>query len=225
MNPMQWIYIYGLIDPESGELRYIGKSIDPKSRLANHMREVSNCHRSHWIQSLKAKGMKPDIVIIESIRVMWPRQVEEKYWIKYFRDRGFNLVNNTDGGDGVPGLPEETRKKISSTWKGQKHTPESVEKIKASLRGRKASDETREKMSQAHSGRTITWGEKISESLRKLTAEDVQEILRRLQCGERVGRLAKEYGVHRTTLSKIKMGTYHDGFGTRDGKNLDDGQR
>lgn len=47
------VYIYGLTDPITEEIRYIGKSIRPTERLSNHCNEKSNCHRSNWIQSLK----------------------------------------------------------------------------------------------------------------------------------------------------------------------------
>ena len=64
-------YIYGLVDPETTEIRYIGKTIRPKERLQNHMNEVSNCHRSNWLQSLKRKGLKAEMVI----RIVTGKQV------------------------------------------------------------------------------------------------------------------------------------------------------
>ena len=66
--------------------------------------------------------------------------------------------------------------------------------------------------------REITWGDKISETLRKLSQEDQQDIINRLNNGELVKNLAEEYGVHRTTISKIKKGVYGLKY---DGKNLD----
>ena len=57
-------------------------------------------------------------------------------------------------------------------------------------------------------GRVIGWSTKISEANRKLDAKEISEIQRRLSCGEKVCVLAADFGVHRTTLSKVKAGTY-----------------
>lgn len=206
------VYIYALVDPESGLIRYIGKSERPAERLQNHMNERSNCHRSHWLQSLKARGLRAEMLILERIDGSWPWQHSERRWIAYGKANGWPLVNNTNGGDGVNGLPADVRAKMAATWIGRKHKPESIKKMIATKRENGAfntSDETRARMSVAHTGRKITWGDKLSEALRKLTDERVKKIMSRLQSGERVVDLAKEFGVHRTTISKIKMGAYY----------------
>lgn len=209
------VYIYALVDPETGDIRYIGKSIRPAERLQNHMNEVSNCHRSHWLQSLKAFGLRPSMLILERIVGEWPWQHSERAWIAYGRANGWPLTNNTNGGDGVEGLPAETRAKMAATWKGRKHKPETIKKIVSTRKANGSyatSDETRARMSAAHTGREITWGDKLSAALRKLDDEQVNQIKGRLSAGERVIDLAREFGVHRTTVSKIKMGTYHDKY-------------
>lgn len=202
------VFIYALVDPENGDIRYIGKSIRPEQRLQNHMNEVSNCHRSHWLQSLKRQALKPDLIILEEIRGAWPWQHSERYWIARGRREGWPLTNSTDGGDGVPGLPEETRKRMAAVWKGRKHTPEACKRIGDSKRGVVHSDATKAKMSVAHSGREIKWIGKISDSLRKLTNDQMVEITQARANGEKVQALADRYGVHRTTISKIATGTY-----------------
>lgn len=208
------VYIYALVDPETGEIRYIGKSIRPAERLQNHMNERSSCHRSHWLQSLKARGLVADLIILERIDGAWPWQHSERRWIAYGRRNGWRLTNNTDGGDGVEGLPEETRAKMASVWTGRKHKPESIEKMLATKKANayRTTEETRARMSAAHTGREITWGDKLSASLRRLSGEQVEEIKRRFAAGDRTTDLAKEYGVHRTTITKIKMGTYYDKY-------------
>lgn len=202
------IFIYGLFDPESGMIRYIGKSIRPEERLRNHMQDKSKCHRSHWLRSLKSKGMKPGMIFLEQVSGEWPWQESERFWISYGKRNGWPLTNNTDGGDGVPGLPAETRERMRKTWLGRKHRPESLLKIGAATAARRHSDETKARMSAARKGCVITWGAKISEATRKLSHEQVGVIAGRLANGEKGIVLAREYGVHRTTLSKIKMGVY-----------------
>ena len=203
------VYIYGLTDHETGEVRYIGKSIRPFERLQNHMNEKSNCHRSHWLQSLKKRGLKPGLVIFERIIGAWPWQHSERYWIAYGRRKGWRLTNNTSGGDGVPDLPPETRAKMAAVWKGRKHSPETAEKLRNYRLGVLHSDETKAKMSAAHKGRKITWGDKISQATTSLTVDQVDEIKAAISNGAKVKDLADQYGRHRTTISKIKMGTYN----------------
>jgi hypothetical protein len=206
----RWVptHIYALLDPETGAPRYIGQTIRPKERLQNHMNEISNCHRSHWLQSLKRRGLKPEMVTLATVEGGWPWQLEERWWIALGRRLGWPLTNNTSGGDGVPDLPPETRARMASVWRGRKHKPESIQKLKAARALRVCTDETRAKMSAAQSGRKILWADKIAAAVRKLSAEQVAEVRRRLAAGEKGKDLAVEYGVHRTTISKIKMGAY-----------------
>lgn len=203
------VYIYGLTDPETGEVRYIGKSIRPTERINNHMNERSNCHRSHWLQSLKSRDLWPGLVIFEIIGGAWPWQHSERYWIAYGRKMGWRLTNNTSGGDGVPDLPAETRARMAAVWRGRKHSPETIEKMRAISGSRTHSQETRAKMSKAHKGRKMTWGHKLSQITSSLTENQVGDIKEALANGEKVKDLAAKYNRHRTTISKIKMGTYH----------------
>jgi hypothetical protein len=202
------VYIYGLIDPETGLIRYIGKSTRPIERLRAHCRERSACHRSNWLQSLATRGLEPEMVILERIEGAWPWQISERYWIAFARYHGWPITNNTSGGDGVRDLPEEARRKIAATWKGRKHKAETIEKLQAARRLRTTTDDTRAKMSKAHRGRVITWGAKISEATRRLSPVEVALIRGQLAAGALVKVLAGIHGVHRTTISKIKKGAY-----------------
>lgn len=203
------VFIYGLTDPESGAIRYIGKSTRPVERLTNHMNDRSRCHRTNWLREIKARGQRPGMVILERVDGAWPWQESERFWIAYARSNGWPLTNNTSGGDGVPDLPTESRARIASTWKGRKHKTDSIEKMRAASAGRKHSNETKARMSAAHKGRQIKWIDKVAASLRKLSDEQAASIHARLMAGEGTCALAKEFGVHRTTISKIKMGTYY----------------
>lgn len=202
-------FIYGLKDPRTGDIRYIGKSIRPLERLENHINEpATKCHRSNWLKELKRLGLRPDMVLLEMVVGEWPWQEAERFWIARGRALGWPLTNNTDGGDGVCGLPPESRERIRRTWLGRKHKPETLLKLSARRRGRIVTEETRAKHSRSMKGRKITWLDAIAESNRKLSPLQAEEIKRRLEAGEMNRDLAREYGVHRTTLSKIKTGTY-----------------
>jgi hypothetical protein len=66
----------------------------------------------------------------------------------------------------------------------------------------------KEAMRKKMTGRVITWGAKLSEALKKLTPEQCLDILKRTAKGEKVIHLAAEFGVHRTTISKVKRNQY-----------------
>lgn len=206
---MKPVKIYILVDPRDNAIRYVGKTTQKLStRLSAHLRENSKCHRCNWIKNLKACDLKPRIVVLEELCGEWPWQEAEKFWIKFLKLNGHNLTNNTSGGDGVPDLPKETREIITSAWRGRKHSKETIEKLKHCRKNFHHTEATKKKMSKAHKGREIKWVDKIAKKLQKLTNDDIVTIKARLEKGEKVCNLAKEYNVHRTTLSKIKMGTY-----------------
>lgn len=209
---MNTIFIYFLAESDTGEVRYVGKTINPPKRLQSHCNDRSKCHRANWIQALKDRGARPEMVIVEEIHGDWPWQESERYWIAFAKACGCQLVNGTDGGDGVSNLSGESRERMLRTWLGRKHSERTKLKISESWKHRVVSDETKAKMSASQRGRLITWGDSISESLRKITASQQEEIKARIKSGCKVCDLAKEFGVHRTTISKIKMGTYNEKY-------------
>lgn len=96
------VYIYGLREPHTGLIRYIGKTTNPRRRWLNHLCEKSHCRRTYWIRSLLRRKFRPELVIIEEIRGAWPWQESERFWISFAKANGWPLVNMTSGGDGVP---------------------------------------------------------------------------------------------------------------------------
>lgn len=95
-------------------VRYIGKTINSlESRLNDHLadaRKGINTHKANWIRQMLDRGELPSITLIA--KVDGDGNKEEIAWIKYFRDHGIELTNNTEGGEG--GNPSrESRKKNS----------------------------------------------------------------------------------------------------------------
>ena len=80
-------YIYALEDPNTNEVRYIGKSDAPKSRCANHLamsKADVNIHKKRWIAKLKRNGQKPNLIILERVPEReW--QDRERWWIQHGR--------------------------------------------------------------------------------------------------------------------------------------------
>jgi len=181
-----FVFIYVLKDPTTGEIRYVGKTNNPKTRLTKHCAEKGRNHRVHWIQRLKLLGQVPVFEILDEVPIEHWQQWEVA-WIEYFREQGCNLVNGTNGGEGVtqtpevrvkignanrgrklPPISEETRRKLSVASTGRKLPPKSPEakaKISAANRGRKKppmSIETRAKLSSALKGNKNGLGVKRS---------------------------------------------------------------
>lgn len=89
-------FIYGLVDPTTQRLRYVGRTIQPlEMRLRNHIdvsRRKSNSAKSQWIRSLLAAGFKPEIFEIERVSVEASPEAEG-VWMAYFRYVGAELLN------------------------------------------------------------------------------------------------------------------------------------
>lgn len=58
---MNKTFIYTLKDPITDEIRYVGKSDDPKNRLVEHLKKskYNKTHKNNWIISLLDKDLKP----------------------------------------------------------------------------------------------------------------------------------------------------------------------
>lgn len=104
-------FIYMLIDPRDDEIRYIGKANDVLSRLGGHLRDASR-RRSRvyaWINELVASGHSPVVATLDRIP-MEEWQDAERFYIKEYRDCGFDLLNISAGGN-EPGLNAEALKR------------------------------------------------------------------------------------------------------------------
>lgn len=202
------IYIYGLIDPFTSKVRYIGKTVKLKQRLDNQCNEKSKTYRSNWIQSLLKKGKKPVQVILQTLQDNEDWQFAERRWIYVAKKYGWNLVNTTDGGDGVLNLSGESKERMLKTWVGRKHKPESIEKMRKANSGRIKTDLSKDKLSSNMAGRKVTWKDKLQYANRKFDEQKLQQIITDLSNGMKVIDAALKYKVHRTTVTKIKNGSY-----------------
>lgn len=135
------IFIYALKHPITKEIRYIGKSINPKRRIYQHINNFKgNSYKNNWIKSLLKENLKPELEILEICsQLNWCER--ETFYISFYP----NLTNSTSGGqDGR--LNEEVRKKLSELNKGENNPNY----------GKKASLETWQKLSAIHKGKKQT---------------------------------------------------------------------
>jgi len=111
--------IYGLCSSEDYLIRYIGyTSISIDDRAKKHYYESGTTKKNNWIKSIKSKEHRLIPILIDEYENRRDALKMEICYIKTFKSFGANLVNGTDGGDGVTMTPE-IRKKISEANKGK----------------------------------------------------------------------------------------------------------
>jgi len=171
------VHIYTLADPRSGEVRYVGKTkFSLNARLMGHLNDKHKCHKTHWINSLKANGIKPSIEIIEESNLEnW--QEAERFWIASLRQIGCRLTNQKEGGEGGS-LSFESRQKMSLWQTGRKLSASHIENMRIASTGRKHTQETKAKISQSGKGRKMPLEiiERIKASKRKNPAKTIAAI-------------------------------------------------
>ena len=145
-------FIYGLVDPRTDEVRYIGYSKNPWERLKQHIEDKRKYHKVFWINKLNIIGLEPKIKLIEIINIK-DRSIKERYWIKCYKDIGSRLVNSTDGGEGGRTFPIGTEnprkgKKMNLTDEQRKQYSLSHIGLKPCL-GRKMPNECKIKISES----------------------------------------------------------------------------
>lgn len=201
-------FVYGLTDPNSGEVRYIGKSIRPNRRHREHMEPCSLrsvTRKNGWLKSILKTGDEPGMVILSQVPVTLLDE-EEMRIIGLFRDLGFDLVNGTNGGDGGAVTDPDARRRISEAHRGKTLSPEHRRLIGESNRGKKMSPEARQRQSVAQQrrcdeGRSAR-GEGIASSV--LTENDVREIRRLYEVGNLTNtEIAAQFGVTKTNVGYI----------------------
>lgn len=148
--------IYGLIDPRTLLIRYVGRSSSgvsrPKSyKNPSNLSMRTSMHLTRWLKGLLAAGLLYEVVVLEELTSADRLNEAEKRWIAYGRLSAWPLVNLTAGGEGLSGykLSPETKAKISAAHKGRIQSPESRAANARAQLGRKHSKETRRKMSQS----------------------------------------------------------------------------
>lgn len=109
---MSIVHIYGLVDPRTNEIFYIGYSNNIEKRFLQHLntngrKREKNLYKDNVINSIIRLNLKPKIKIIdecnfeydESLK-MYKHEILEKHYIEKYRNDGVKLTNLTDGGDG-----------------------------------------------------------------------------------------------------------------------------
>lgn len=111
--------IYALGEPDTREIRYIGKTVRIARRYRDHITESpkKKTHLGNWLRKVLSRGEKPVLTRLCEVPDELGSQAEMLF-IKLARDGGMNLVNSTDGGEGITMTPE-IRSKIGDKNRGR----------------------------------------------------------------------------------------------------------
>jgi len=181
-------FIYALKELAPGEffstkIRYVGKANDPYKRFEEHCQTKEKCHRGNWIRSLPGRGLFLQLEVLDEVpESEW--EFFEKAYIKVYREAGYNLVNVTDGGEGVT-MTLEIREKLrisalgNSRALGAVRSKETREKIRNFQTGKHHSPEAKEKMSKSHRGKTHSL-----ETLEKMRLPQIGKVYKNNTSGE-----------------------------------------
>lgn len=167
--------IYGLLDPVTEQVRYVGKSKMGIKRAKHHAQpsalNVDRTHKGNWIRKLQKDGLLYEIKILEGgvEDLTWREQV----WIAYGRGLGWPLTNITCGGEPGPD--------------GYKWTPEHRAKISAANRGRQLTKDQRHRFLEAVANWQMTPGRAVA--LEKATSawrgrHHTEESKKRISAGQ-----------------------------------------
>jgi hypothetical protein len=171
-DPLRSVFIYALLDPRDGAVRYVGKSARLDERFQQHLHKKStNPHKDAWISQLRGLGMIPHLVLLEEcLQCRW-RQCE-RFWEVWFRNQGCRLININECGYGPnPAcMTEEFRAKARENWRSNVkmqerwredvqrrwQDPEYRERQIEALKRRWEDPAFREKMIALHQGKIVS---------------------------------------------------------------------
>jgi hypothetical protein len=182
--------IYGLIDPQTLFIRYIGQSSSGLSRPQSHLRYGSHVPKTHcgrWIRALQRIGTNADLCVLQICEQRVDLDLAEIWWISFGRACGWPLINHTAGGNSGE-RTEESRALISQRTRESWQDPdiraarveslsvprgpmsdEHRDKIAVRNLGREVSSDTRDKIAASLLGHGVSaeTRKKISETLKR----------------------------------------------------------
>ena len=148
--------IYGLCESGTDRVRYIGvTALDISDRRDQHVKESkreTGTHKRHWIRAALDAGRTIDATTLDGAPAGPDALWLERLWIAVYRACGAPLVNAIDGGHGTLNPTAETRRKLSKSHLGRRHTEETKlrmrkpKKYPEGRRSRQVTEQFRERM-------------------------------------------------------------------------------
>lgn len=137
--------VYGLCSSESGEVRYVGQTIQRlTNRLKFHLHSANHDTTpvARWMKREIDRGHEILIFALENNAIL---NESECRYIAWYREHGLHLLNLTEGGEGTVGhsgnkgirRPDlACRNRLGKGKPGHPSTPEINAKISAAQKGR-----------------------------------------------------------------------------------------
>lgn len=95
--PDRDVSIYVLKEPDTGEVRYVGRSVDPFTRFSHHLtfdpRQPRLSAKEEWVCQLRAQGKQPVLEVVATTKWSVQRRVELE-WIRRMLADGARLTNS-----------------------------------------------------------------------------------------------------------------------------------
>lgn len=209
--------IYGLADPITKEIRYIGKSSSGMNRPKQHFSKSSvekRSYKSSWMQSLLKEGKQPEIIILDDTPTDYEELSSlEVEWIKRKKEEGCPLTNLTDGGEGTRGYKhsELTRKLLSSLKIGKPGIKGIPSPVKGVRRGA-FSDEHKMRLSLGQKRRYQDNPEQLDVALNNLKKARIKQKVK-IKCSngsiyESITAAARSLLLHKPNLIAVLKGRY-----------------
>jgi hypothetical protein len=212
--------VYGLVSSHEPErVRYIGQTtLLPAVRLRIHLQSAKRRPRQavqRWINKHLADG---HTILMLILKTDAEYHRDEQAMISAYRAAGADLMNLTDGGEGVFGYrhtPEEcARRGAANSVRARNRSPEVAAEINRrtseTLKGRPIPAEVRAKMAAARIGeKNHFFGKHHAEASRianakaraKLTDDQVKDMRRRRAAGETQAALGVAFGISQAQVS------------------------
>ena len=189
------LYVYGLLDPETKIIRYVGQTNKLQKRLNDHISEAKYSskfnRKNNWIRFLLKNNLKPEMIVLEEFKDRYSCNKGEVFHISQLLDCGFDLTNATSGGDSFYTRSAESIQRASNSKLGKKLSEETKYKMKESAKKRINPDEIERLRSISNGTPPNFKGEEVLNS--KLKEKDVIYIRRQLNSGLRLTDICKEF--------------------------------
>lgn len=213
-RPEKNIFVYGLIDPNTKELKYVGITIEGFRRFQNHFCKKSRFNPvKKWIQGLRENGQIFDIVYLEYFNTDGEHLDEaEEFWISYFKSIGCELLNVTHGRRSFNFFQHaDTHRYMSKIMKESHNTPEMKRRISEATCAAMTPEVIAKMSKSAQKPKSVSHAANIKAGQTKkfglIVQDETGRIFNSLQ------EAADFYGMHKSTVQKAVYGAVKSAHG------------
>jgi predicted GIY-YIG superfamily endonuclease len=109
-NHHQPEYIYYLVCPIDGKVKYVGKTKNPKARYTMHIKKLdkTNTPKRQWLEQLFSKNLQPKLQIVQSFSDPELARQMEQWHVDLHSETTLNIHNPEKG--------KESRKWEEHDW-------------------------------------------------------------------------------------------------------------